>query len=229
MRDALTRLLYEAHPDLYALRHGSPMDSALPGNGIEHGDGWFALTAALSETITAWAPGARVRQCKAELASYRLLLDGGDAFCTGAIRAAETVAVRFSELSGRPGRPMVRRPPLTRVLAPAEAHGWRPVPGVPPPPTSADALCARHRAILAGAAIDLPERYLDLVDGWLDGLPIGARLKRLGLDDASHADAGAADETLGALDFLRRLARRVDPATGAVGPVDDAGRPPGAR
>jgi hypothetical protein len=194
----------------------SSSPSALPDLGIEHGDGWFALTAALSETISARAPSTRVRQCKAEFASYRLHLDGGDAFCAGAIQAAETTAVRVSEVSGRAGRPMVRRPPFTRVLAAAEADGWQAIPGVPPLPASVDALRARHRAILADAAIT----------GWLDGVPSGSVMHGLREGGPDFGPSGS-DEALGAASLLQALLSRVG-SDGTVGPVDDEVRKRGA-
>lgn len=63
------RLLYERHPDLFALRYAGPRESALASWGFEHEDGWFAIVAALAEVLEARSPGARVTQCKEKFAA----------------------------------------------------------------------------------------------------------------------------------------------------------------
>ena len=41
MSEALTRLLHDRHPDLFALRHEALVESALASRGFEHEDGWL--------------------------------------------------------------------------------------------------------------------------------------------------------------------------------------------
>lgn len=241
VHEALTRLLYDHHANLFELRHHR-LRSALAERDFEHADGWFAIVAALAEVIEARAPGGRLTQCKEKFAALRVSLTGGDAYCEGAIEAAGAMTERVSELSGRPGRPMVRRRPgrdrsvfdNVCTLAPVEATGREPAKlSEPGPPASAEALRARHPDLLDGATIAIPDPCLDLADAWLRALrspggpqpqPPDVRLARLGLDGDTAPIGAVPDAMLGAVAFLAALGRRVDRATGTLGPVDDRGR-----
>ncbi|WP_424140428.1 hypothetical protein [Roseomonas chloroacetimidivorans] len=244
MREALTRLLFEErHPDLFALRHAGSGKSALAAWGFEHGDGWFAIIAALAEVVESRSPSACVVQCKEKFGTLRVYLrnDGNDRYCRGALLTAAGVSGRVSELSGRPGRMMTRTQSCpggprsvfsgVRTLAPAEAAGWEPAqPGEPDAPAGADELRARHLDILRGATIAVPTPCLGLIDAWLGALraadapPQGLRLARLGLDGDTAPVGQVGEEVLGATAFHAALGRRVDRRSGSVGPVDDRGR-----
>ena len=197
--------------------------------GFQHDDGWFGIAAALSTAIANAAPAAQVKGWKTKFIDLRIWLDNGNARCEGAIRAANRIALRLSERSGRPGRPMLKPPRSTKVLAPDEAPDWQPV----DPQNNwldgewtATRLRARHTAILAHAEIAVPPPVLFLVDAFLDALPTGMSLARIDLQQGPRAANGTilSPEMQGATDFLTALAPLLHVETGAIGPVDDTGQ-----
>jgi hypothetical protein len=228
MRPALTKLLFTRHPGLFALRDLHPAECALAAWGFEHEDGWFGLTAALAEVIAAHTPEARVWQWKRKFTSLRVSLEDSDAFCTGAIAAADAIAGRISERSGRPGRPMVQRAPVTQVLAPQEAAGWLPVSDSHTWLSGAwseQRLRELHPHRLDGAVITWSDASLFIADAWLASLPQATQMERLDFAGQSRlcpqAEANTAEQ--GALALLTALTPRINARSGSMGPVRDTG------
>ncbi len=230
MRAALTQLLFARHPDLFALRNSPEGECPLADWGFEHDDGWFGVTAALAEVIAAGAPRARVWQWKSKFTSLRVSLEDGNDFCTGAINAADAVASRISERSGRPGRQYIRRGRFTQVLTPEEAEGF-------PPANDAhnwlegtwieQRLRDLHPDRLNSAVILWPEACLFIADSWLSVLPPGVQVKKMefgGDIELEFSGFMPQADLSGALALLLALTRRVDPKSGCMVEVDDAGR-----
>lgn len=128
MRDALTQLLYNRYPILFAEHRLDASESGMAW-GFQHDDGWFAIVEALASVVTAHAPGATAAHVKQKMGGLRFSLNEGDAFTRGACAAAERFSLTISEVSGRRGVLMVRRKGFwLRTLAPGELAGFVPVP-----------------------------------------------------------------------------------------------------
>lgn len=128
MRDALTQLLYNRYPVLFAEHRLDASESGMAW-GFQHGDGWFAIVEALASVVTAQAPLATAAQVKQKFGALRVYLNKGDAYTRGACNAAERFSLTISEVSGRRGVLMVRRKGFwLRTLAPGELAGFVPVP-----------------------------------------------------------------------------------------------------
>ncbi len=181
-----------------------------------------------------------VQQVKQKFGTLRYYVDG-DAAERGAIALACEMSVRVCELSGQPGRLMRRgRQLMTRApgaepdLQPvavggaAGDHLWL------PPLGFAAVDVSRWRADILAGPLDVPLGWLDLVDGMLKQLSpnvsagspttsvridrVAATVHGLRVDHA-HADP----RTGSVIALATALARRIDPATGALGPVTDDG------
>ena len=107
MTQALDDLLCQRYPALYADRHSDKQSTSMCW-GFEHGDGWFAIVDALSETLTDQASTASVpcpaaQQVKQKVGSLRFRVEV-PAPGRHAIALAEEMSRRVCEVSGRPGR-----------------------------------------------------------------------------------------------------------------------------
>ena len=246
MRGALENLLFHRYPVLYRDRD-EPRSRTLMSFGFTHGDGWFAIVDVLSQLVTQRSRRALAFQVKEKLGGLRFYLRSADDFIGGAAQLAERYSYKVSELSGRPGLLQINEG-YYRTLAVGERPGYEPVPGAAYPalgaglPGALDRLRDRHRLHVPGGS-DVPDGWADLVDEFIQ-----AQVARLSRDDrgpdpaALAAIATAGDGTLvvtwageptleqrGQAEFARAMARRIDPASGAIGPVDDAGLPEWAR
>ena len=249
MRQILDDLLCRRYPALYADRHGDARTTAMCW-GFEVGDGWFAILDALSTVLTRHAmqdgrPPPPVQQVKAKFGTLRYAM-ASDATDCGAVAMATEMSGRICEVTGRPGRPMRQgRLRLTRApdvepgaqwVAASEADAGRPP--VPPLGFGAANLLRRQADRLAEPP-DVPVGWLDLVDGMLrqvspvaQGHPAtSVRIGRVrATADGLLVDGVPADPRAeGVIALAVALAPRLDPTTGAAGPVTDAGIPITAR
>jgi hypothetical protein len=187
--------------------------------------------------------GTLAFQVKEKLAGLRFYLHNADDFIGGAAQLAGRYSHKVSELSGRPGILQVNNG-YYRTLAVDERPGYEPIPNTEYPaldaglPGALDRLRARHRLHLPGG-IEVPGGWADLVDEFVqaqvavpfqdDRGPDPARLAAIAtVGDGTLAVTWAGEPTLeqrGQAEFAREMVRRIDPASGAIGPVDDTGSP----
>ena len=149
MRDALTQLLYNRYPVLFAEHRLDATESGMAW-GFQHDDGWFAIVDALADVVTAHAPLATAAQAKEKFGALRVYLNKGDAYTRGACDAAERFSRNISEVSGRRGVLMAgRQGRWLKTLAPGELADFVPVDHEPTGACGAspadDELCAPPR------------------------------------------------------------------------------------
>jgi hypothetical protein len=254
MRDALEQLLFHRYPGFYVGRH-MPLTENFMAYGFTHGDGWFAIVDVLSGLATQMMSrtGNRIiaSQVKQKLGGLRFhmrgYMRGIDAFMGGARALGERYSYRVSELSGRPGVLQVGDGHYC-TLALGERAEYRPVEGVDTPllgvgePGALDRLREGYGDHLPGG-IDVPDGWVDLVQEFIheDVVFPAGRHGQQGMarpasittaSDGALAIVWAGEPTLeqqGRAAFARAMASRVDPVSGAIGPVDDAGIPEWAR
>jgi hypothetical protein len=262
MRQALDDLLCSRYPDLYADRHLDASRSAMAW-GFP-GDGWFAIIDTLSAELTraaevdgsATEPAKQVKEKFGTLRFYVSTSQRG----SGAIDMAEEMSSRLCENTGHPGR-LGHRGGLLLTRAPGVVEGSVSVDvgekdkagrmTVPPLGFSAADMLAWRAGVLDGP-VDIPDGWLDLVDGMLRQLSHGSHVVvpetvsiSIGRRD-SNADDGAAPVVVsriyasngvmrvnymgggpytdGVVAMAIGLSLLIDPETGIAGPVGDNGR-----
>jgi hypothetical protein len=254
MRQPLAKMLTSRYPGLYGPHAGHVADEDYTF-GFETGDGWFSILDALSEVLVwraeiAGRPLQRVRQVKEKFGTLRYYW-GDDEADDGAIDMAEELSGRFCEATGRPGR-LGERNRWFATRAPG-VDGFEPVGlgldkdgkmRVPPIGfTSADVVA--WRADVLTGVLDVPPGWLDLVDGLLlrlsspptvfqedhaDTVPVRVGSVGRGANGDLRVDhVGGGQWAEGVVAMAVAMARRVDPDTGAAGPVDDSGTLIGGR
>jgi hypothetical protein len=226
-----------------------PLTENFMAYGFTHGDGWFAIVDVLSGLATEMMDrtGQRIiaSQVKQKLGGLRFYMRGYmrgvDAFMGGARALGERYSYRVSEVSGRPGVLQVGDGHYC-TLALGERAEYHPAEGVDTPllgvgePGALDRLRVEYGAYLPGV-IDVPDGWVDLVQEFIHEEVVfparrGGRQGMARLTSIATAPDGAlaivwtGEPTLeqqGRAAFARAMARRVDPVSGAIGPVDDAG------
>ncbi|MCO6415869.1 hypothetical protein JYK14_06725 [Siccirubricoccus sp. KC 17139] len=250
MRDALEQLLFHRYPGFYVGRH-MPLTENFMAYGFTHGDGWFAIVDVLSGLAIQMMnrTGKRIiaSQIKEKLGGLRFYVRRADEFVGGARALGERYSYRVSELSGRPGVLQVGDGHYC-TLAPGERAGYHPVEPRDTPllgvgePGALDRLRAEYGAHVPGG-IDVPDGWVDLVQEFIhedvvfpakrNGRQEMAQLASVGTDqDGALVIVWTGEPTLeqqGRAAFARAMASRIDPVSGATGPVDDAGVPEWAR
>lgn len=241
MRPALSKLLFDRNVDLYRDR---PLTESLMGFGFECGDGWFAVLDALGEALAARAVSSgsatQASQVKEKYGTLSFYVFGADRHCSAAIDLAEAFSARVCELTGAQGELLsdrgwyaTRAPGSGGKGQPARLKIFgREVARLPSSPSAAADLAARWMEAVPGG-IDVPVGWADLVDATLSLLAAGRKDEAgppalsVGRDGSGklfmELGEAANDEDRGAVAFAVAMAERIDPVTGASGPVDDEG------
>lgn len=242
MRAELSRLLTRRYPELYG-----PVDRVCEFP-FGHGDGWFAIIDALSETLVSNAEKKSrspepVGQVRVKLGTLSLDFRSNEAD-EGANVMAEEMSGRLCEVTGRPGRLGSRR-------------GWRATRapgldgiefdepfvhddgrmGTPPLGFTAAEMQAWRADVLTPEGQDsvlaLPKGWLDLADcmlekfsdrqAWSRKRPpeVGIRVSHLGVGPSGSMVvecAGGRAYVKGIVSMTVALSRRIDRVTGATEP-----------
>lgn len=241
MTQALDDLLCQRYPALYADRHGDKQSTAMCW-GFEHGDGWFAIVDALSETLTAQAiaasaPCPAAQQVKQKAGSLRFRIEVPTPG-RHAIALAEEMSRRVCEVSGRPGRLSCFGRRRLATLAPGEEPGGsqkatviaaetNPLTGkmdVPPLAFRLDDMAQWRADVLAGP-VEIPAGWRDLADAVLHVVQQEgqqhkpASIRHIWRDETGMQlrwmDDGTALAGLSAM--ASALSHRIDPVSGALG------------
>ncbi|WP_439598761.1 hypothetical protein [Falsiroseomonas sp.] len=246
LREALEQLLFQRYPALYVRRH-LPLTESLMAQGFTHGDGWFAIVDVLSnlgrQDVQRTDRYLIATQVKQKFGELRFRMKDLDDYMHSAWVMGERYSLCVSEFSGRPGALHVCDGHYC-TLAVGERSEYGLAEGTETPLPRAgqpDALDLLRRGYGAHVpdGIDVPSGWVDLIQQFiLQNLVVARgrddRQRKAELTSITATAEGQltilwmgepTPDQQGCAAFAEAMVRRIDPVSGAIGPVDDTGTP----
>ena len=221
MTPELEKILYERYPEFF-LQRSWPMAKTNMVWGCATEDGWFSLIDAVANLLTNHArdlghPVPQAKQVKEKFGELRIYLNAYDEFANGIVLAAETLSKWICELTGRPGK-VVLRDGWLQALCPQEAGRY----GIKYRALMPHPSAKKYPSILNGS-IKVPRGWLRLVDCMLniicciDTAPVMIEgISELENSLVVSTTGPVSDFAVGAIAFSRAIALCTNKRTGAL-------------